>query len=433
MSSTTRIGFVAGASMLAVSTVSLAGTGMDAQDYDHRIANLERQLAELRGDRSEVRSDEIRALVNEALADADTRSSLLQSGMVAGWDNGFMLGSADGNYTLKLKGQVQVRYVANLRDNSGDDDTEYGFEVRRSKLEFSGNIVDQSWGYKVRGAFDRAGGGFELEDAYIEKKLDNMTVRVGQFKPQYLREENISSARQQAADRSLANERYNQDYAQGVQVAYAQDNFKVSGMVHDGFGSRNTSAVAQTSEFAFSGRADVLIAGNWKQFDDYAGWRGQEYGARVGGGFYFQKAAYGTAAANEAEVTGFTVDTQVEGDGWNVAAAFIYRSTDNGVAASVDEMAFVLQGGYFFTDNTELFARYEWGDDDGTDGFEDLSVITAGVNHYFDKHNAKLTVDVVFGLDPIGGDFASSGAGIQTDAANQDGQVAIRGQFQLLF
>lgn len=438
MSSTTRIGFVAGASMLAVSTVSLAGTGTNAQDHDNRIANLERQLAELRGDRSEVRSDEIRSLVNEALADADTRSSLLQSGMVAGWDNGFMLGSADGNYTLKVKGQLQVRYVADLRDNSGADDTDYGFEIRRSKLEFSGNIVDQSWGYKIKGAFDRSGGSFMLEDAYIEKKLDNMTVRVGQFKPQYIREENISSTKQQAVERSLANERYNQGFAQGVQIAYAQDNFKVSGMVHDGFGTGNTPAVGmQTSEFALNGRADLLVAGNWKQFDDYAGWRGQEYGVMVGGGFYFEKNAYGSAATGtKAEITGFTVDTQVEGDGWNVAAAFIYQSTDASGAPSVDEMAIVLQGGYFFTDNTEVFARYEWGDDDGSDGFEDLSVITAGVNHYFDMHNAKLTVDVVFGLDPIGmgsGGYASAGAGIQDDGANEDGQVAIRGQFQLLF
>lgn len=433
MSSTTRIGFVAGVSMLAVSTVGIAGTGIDGQDYDTRIAKLERELAQLRGDRSEVRSEEIRALVNEALADADTRSSLLQSGMVAGWDNGFMLGSADGNYTLKFGGQIQTRFVANLRDDSGDDDTEYGFESRRTKLSFGGNVVDQSWKYHVRGAFDRSSGNFGLEDAYIEKQMDNLSIRVGQFKPQYLREENIASKRQQAADRSLLNERYSQDYAQGVQVAYAQDNFKISGMLHDGFGSRNTPAVNQQSEFALSGRADVLLSGNWKQFDDFAGWRGQEYGVRVGGGFFFQKDAYGTAAANEAETTGFTVDTQVEGDGWNVFGAFIYQTVDTNGGNDPDQMGFVVQGGYFFTDNTEVFARYEWGDDDGTDGFEDLSVITAGVNHYLAKHNAKLTLDVVFGLDPIGADNASSGAGVQADAADQDGQVAVRGQFQLLF
>lgn len=431
MSSTTRIGLVAGASMLAVSTVTIAGAG---QDYDARIAKLESELAQLRGDRAEARSEEVRALVNEALADADTRSSLLQSGMVAGWDNGFMLGSADGNYTLKLKGEMQVRFIANLRDNSNDDDTEYGFENARTRLTFAGNVVDQTWGYKVRGAFaNGAGGTFGLEDAYITKSMDGMTVKFGQFKPQYLREENIGSGHQQAVERSLTNERYNQDYVQGVELGFAQDNFKASVAVHDGFGSRNSAAVNQQSEFAMNARADLLIAGNWAQFDDYAGWRGQEYGARVGAGVFMSKDAYGTANPNEAEMMGFTVDTQVEGDGWNVAAAFIYQTTDTGSAADPDEMAIVLQGGYFLTDDTEVFARYEWGDDDGTDGFEDLNVLTAGVNYYLAKHNAKLTFDVLFGMDPIGADNAAANNGVQADAANQDGQMAVRGQFQLLF
>ena len=430
MSSTTRIGLVAGASMLAVSTVTIAGAG---QDYDARIAKLESELAQLRGDRAEARTEEVRALVSEALADADSRSSLLQSGMVAGWDNGFMLGSADGNYTLKLSGVMQVRFMADLRDNSGGDDTVYGFENTRTWLGFSGNVVDKSWGYKVKGAFGSADGVFDLEDAYVTKTMDGMTVKFGQLKPQYLREENIGAAHQQAVERSLANERYNQDYVQGVELGFAQDNFKASVAVHDGFGSRNSAAVDQQSEFAMNARADLLIAGNWAQFDDYAGWRGQEYGARVGAGVFMAKDAYGTVAANEAELMGFTVDTQVEGDGWNVAAAFIYQTTDTGSAGDPDEMAIVLQGGYFLTDDTEVFARYEWGDDDGTDGFEDLNVLTLGVNHYLAKHNAKLTFDVLFGMDPIGADNAAANNGVQADAANQDGQMALRGQFQLLF
>lgn len=435
MSSTTRVGFVAGASMLAVSTVSLAGTGMDAQDYEARIMELERQVAQLRGDdRAEARTEEIRAIVNEALADADTRSSLLQSGMVAGWDDGFMLGSQDGAFTLRISGQLQTRFVANLREDSGDDDTEYGFETRRAKLSFSGNVVDSSWKYNVRGAFDRTSGEFELEQASIDKVMDSMTIRFGQFKPLYLREETILSSKQQAVERSLANERYTQDYVQGIQVSWEQDNFKLAGAVHDGFGSRNTSAVDQQSEFAFNARADVLLAGNWSQFDDYAGFRGQEYGARVGGGFFWEKDAYGSSAvSNEAEQYGFTVDGQVEGDGWSAAAAFIWRTTDTDASGDPDEMALVVQGGYFVTDNDELFARWTYADDDGGDDFEEINVITAGWNHYLSGHDAKLSFDVVYALDSIGTDFATSGAGIQADAADEDGQLALRGQFQLLF
>ncbi len=435
MSSTTRVGFVAGASMLAVSTVSLAGPGMDAQDYEARIMELERQVAQLRGDdRVEARTEEIRSIVNEALADADTRSSLLQSGMVGGWDDGFMLGSQDGNFTLRVGGQLQTRFVANLRDNSGGDDTSYGFETRRAKLTFSGNVVDPSWRYKVRGAYDRDGGSMELEMAYVEKQMDGMSIRVGQFKPQYLREENIVSGMQQAADRSLANERFNQGYTQGVQFAWEQDTLRFSATVGDGFQTANTSAVDQQTEFAVSARADLLIAGNWSQFDDYAGFRGQEYGARVGGAFFWDRDPYGDPAdGDKDERYGFTVDAQAEGDGWNLAAAFLWETTDTGGSSDPDAMALIAQGGYFVTDADELFARWTYADDDGGDGVEEINVITAGWNHYLSGHNAKLTFDVVYALDQIGADYAQPGVGILTDGTDEDGQLALRGQFQLMF
>jgi hypothetical protein len=59
---------------------------------------------------------------------------MLQSGMTAGWDGGFSLGSADGNYKLNIGGLMQVRYVHSMRDNSGADDSVGGFENQRTYL-----------------------------------------------------------------------------------------------------------------------------------------------------------------------------------------------------------------------------------------------------------------------------------------------------------
>ena len=47
---------------------------------------------------TEQRSDEIREIVQDVLADADTRASLQGSNMAAGYDDGFVISSSDGNW-----------------------------------------------------------------------------------------------------------------------------------------------------------------------------------------------------------------------------------------------------------------------------------------------------------------------------------------------
>jgi hypothetical protein len=115
------------------------------------VAELRSTVARLQAEHgddwlTEQRADEIRALVQDVLADADTRANLLQDGMTAGWDKGFFLGSADGNWLLRIGGQIQVRYAASFQDDAPDgEDDRYGFEVRRAKLKLKGHVVDPSW------------------------------------------------------------------------------------------------------------------------------------------------------------------------------------------------------------------------------------------------------------------------------------------------
>lgn len=113
------------------------------------VAALKAQVAQLSAGEdwlTEQRADEIRGLVQDVLSDADTRASLLQSGMTAGWDKGFFLASSDGNFKLKLSGLVQVRFNYNNQDDSPVDDDRWGFENRRTRLKFAGHVVDPTWG-----------------------------------------------------------------------------------------------------------------------------------------------------------------------------------------------------------------------------------------------------------------------------------------------
>lgn len=414
---------------------AFAGEGATDADLRSRVAELEARLATLQaqnGDQwlTEARAAEIRSLVQDVLADADTRTSLLQGG-TAGWDKGFFLASGDGKFKLKINGQLQFRYVFNHQDEDATEDTSRGgFENRRTKLTFEGHVVDPSWKYHVTGAFARDGGSFLLEDAYIAKDLGNgWELLVGQFKLPFMIEETISSKRQLAVDRSLVNEEYNQDRSQGVQMSYTADQFRFYVAYSDGFMTANTAALGYDTEWAFTGRAEVLLAGKWSQFRDFTSFKGEEFGFQLGGAAHYEKAEVGTAAGPEEKMFTWTVDAMLEFGGANLFAAIVGRHLDE---ANVDQYGFVIQGGFFVTDDVELFGRYEWSDFD-VDGVEDLSVITVGVNKYWDKHNIKWTTDLGYGLDTVSSPFSASGVGWRSDAGDEDGQIVFRTQLQLLF
>jgi len=380
---------------------------------------------------TEQRADEIRNLVHDVLADADSRTSMLQRGLTAGRDKSFFLASADNAFRLEIAGHVQVRFAYNGQSGGPIDDHRWGFENRRTKLKFEGHVLDESWTFQVIGAFLGIGGTFFLDTGYITKTFDNgVAVRVGQFKPPFLREELISSSRQLAVDRSLVNEEFNQGRAQGIEVGYKNDVFGIKGSYHDGFRSRGTAASAETTEFAFTARAEWLAAGSWGQFEDFTSWSGDELGVLIGGAIHYEKDEYGTAAGPEEETFSWTVDGSVEFGGAHLYGAVVGRHLE---VAGADQVGVVVQGGMFFVpDDWELFARYELGDLDIA-GSENLNIVTVGVNRYFAKHALKWTTDVGVAFEPIDIRFAALGAGWRTDTAGENGQVVIRSQLQLLF
>ena len=228
-----------------------------------------------------------------------------------------------------------------------------------------------------------------------------------------------------AADKSLTNEFFQVGYTQGVAVAYASDSFKFVGAISDGaeyignFGTAANSAFngAGEADFAITGRFDFLIEGTWDQFADATSWRGSNYGVKIGAGLHWQtqggsnpSAPAGSPAGfDERTVTFWTVDAQVEGDGWNFFAQYVGHKVDDSATVDADftNHGFVAQGGFFFSDQWEGFARYDviMLDDTvygvSTASNEDFGTITIGANYYFvpESHAAKFTIDAMFTLD----------------------------------
>jgi len=417
-----------------------------------RLRGVEAELARLKAATDadameEARRTEIRGVVADALADADTRASMLQAGMVAGWDGGFKLGSSDGSYTLNIGGLMQFRYVHSLQDDSASgDDSRGGFENQRTYLTFSGNIVDPSWVYKIRAGVDNTYGGndgdFELYEAYAGKVLgDGLVLVAGQVKVPMLREAGMDEKGVQGASRSLLSNEFDPQFTQGVALSYSQDAFKVIGALTDGhyaLSGRNQPWNTYDAEISLTARAEFLLAGTFDQFDDMTSAPGGEYGLLVGGALHHQVGEYGTTAV-ETDATQWTIDVSAEFDRANVFVAYVDR---NVTGSAFDASGIMVQGGYYVTDAWEAYARYEYLDADVDDG--ELSVITVGANYYFAGNNAKFSADVGYALDEVTSFWAggAGGAGLgaggavdgwRQDGDGEDGQLVLRGQFQLAF
>ena len=408
-----------------------------------------------------------RAYLAELVADAQDRTSL--SAAEGGHDGLFHLQSASGDYRLNIEGQLQFRYNANFRDNPNEtaqssnfDDFETGFQTRRTKLFFSGNVYNENLTFMIVGDFGGneegndfqgrpsggfAGGGtFTLRDAWVRYQLDNgIGIGWGQFKLPILREETVDSRYQLLADRSLTNEVFNQDYSQGVWLDYTAEDWRTVIAFSDGIRTANTDFnSAAEADYALTGRFEWKWAGDWDRFNDFTSFRGSEYAGELGAAIHFQESPNTNfAGETNTQLLLYTVDATVEGDGWNLYAAFIGQHVSGraggGDTPNIDNFGAVVQGGIFVTDDIEVFARYDIIiPDDSTFSADTFSTITGGANYYFipESHAAKLTADVQVFLDDesegapfVAGDIT----GINRLSDVSDSQVAFRLQFQLLF
>jgi hypothetical protein len=433
----------ASVSALALTGVSTAGYAATDEDMAARLAAAEARIAELEAQESgdqwltEARADEIRSLVQDVLADADTRSSLLQSGMTAGYDNGAVLGSSDGNWTLKTNLLLQTRFVYNNQsDNAGNsaDTNRWGFETTRARFIMTGNVVSPEWDYRVDVNVTGPSGRGGVGEAWIGHDCgDGHGVKFGTFKAPLLREELVEAQYQLAVERSLANYAYTSGYVDGFQYGYTADQWRVMVAVHDGPNSGTTSWAAFDTEFALGGRFEYLAMGSWDQFVDFTSPQGSDQGLLIGGAAEFSKVESGTGAAiGGDELLKLTIDASYEADGWNLYGAFIYTDVEV-LGVSTNPMAFIVQGGFYVAPEWEIFARYEYSDNDGTFApplDDEQGIITGGVTRYFAGHNAKWTTDIGFGMDTIAPGNALTG---WRSDLNDDGQFVFRTQFQILF
>lgn len=380
-------------------------------------------------------------LAAEVRLDAAARSSRLDDAAGGGWNKKYFLTDATGDNRLEFETLVQLRAMFGVRRSPDTPPADFeevtqGFETRRIESNVNGNVFDKSVAFKV-GFEAGASGSFSLKDAYAQFKLDNgIKLRVGQFKPPMLREELTSNKYQLTADRSVTNSVFTFSRSQGVDVSYETDDVRVSAMLHDGRTADNTDFTStREADLAITGRLDIKLAGDWKRFDDFTSWRGSEFAAAAGLAAHYQDGG-STFNTPDVSVAQVTLDASVEGDGWNAYAAFIYRNTD-GPGGSLSDLGFLVQGGYFFSDQVEAFARYDLVVPDDTGGADPFNTLTLGANYYVSpsSHTVKLVGDVIYYVDAQSetGGLVSPSTGQALVGDTEGGQASLRLQVQLIF
>ena len=475
-----QVGFMAGAAALTLSGLVIADTDAEAKnrELEARLAAAEakiNQLSTTSNDQwlTDQRSDEIRGLVQDVLADADTRASLLQGGVTSGYQDGFMIVSADNNWSLKINGLMQTRWVWNQRAENGNkdkDDTNFGnnagFELARMALNFSGNVVDPSWTYNVRlqfgtyggygsystyaGIDDTRGGLSNIDWAYIDKDLGGgLSVRLGIQKTPLMREWQVNAENQLGIERSLVSYYFQEGVQNGLSLAWESDVFRVRAMYGNGDGQGSvTYDNSANSQPAFTARAEFLAGGSWDQFESFTSMPGDEAGILIGVAGSYENTkkrrdeAFTTGNSRKSQWA-VTADAQVDFGGATVAGSLTWSEQRMKNDDKANPWGAVVQAGVFVTDDWEVYGRFQFLDYD-EDAYDDMFILAVGLNGYLGgTDNIKWSTEVGYSFGKINslaaaGPEAGSGAGYtnwsySNDDKNKEGEWMVRTQLQLYF
>ncbi len=386
--------------------------------------------------------DQDRAYAAELKADSLNKSSALDST------------AAEGDTKVVLGGFTQFRYTMNFRDQPDVPGLPHqsgftnGFEAERTRLQATGNVMSKDFTFKVEGQFDSSGD-FQLLDAFAGWSYGNgMTAIFGQFQNPLWREWALSPHGELGADYSVATGVFNPGYSQGVAWNYKVDAWNVLVAIDDGFRAGNTPYFGSNeADIGLTGRFEFKGGGDWKQFDDFSGWRGEDTAWLVGFGGHWQH--NGDTSANvvvaQTQIVECALDAQFEGNGWNAYGGIIWQHVDpdTGGGSSTDDFGVVLQGGYFFTENVEGFVGWNgiFVDDSYGPGLDNsFNTAMLGVNFYpFAKSSAiKFTTDLQWFFDPTTTNgqvapYAASNNTVGLLPSTEDNQVAVRFQLQVTF
>ncbi|HZR84892.1 MAG TPA: porin [Candidatus Binatia bacterium] len=140
---------------------------------------------------------------------------------------GFVFATPDKRFSLAVGGYLQVRYTLTdidgryVNPSRGTTDSQ-SFDVPRARLWWQGTAFTPRLYYKIEIDVATTASGDTLRDAYLGYAVvenDWLSIRGGQYKTNYSRQEMTSDARQEFVERALATLNFRFDRAKGIQLS----------------------------------------------------------------------------------------------------------------------------------------------------------------------------------------------------------------------
>jgi len=197
---------------------------------------------------------------------------------------GLVIQSKDGDFMIAPRLRVQIRDELEL----ADEETTNVFGIRRARLQFKGHVFGKDNKYKTEFAFSPKDISMDagvphrspLLSWYTEHtQLQNLSLRVGQYKLPYSRQRVVSSGNQEFVDRTLAQGEFNLDRDIGLHV-FSKDLFDLdlfryqTGLsIAEGRDSWETEIIADEAgdaapSWQYLGRVEVLPFGDFKDYSE---------------------------------------------------------------------------------------------------------------------------------------------------------------------
>jgi hypothetical protein len=411
--------YLLGVATLTLTSAGFAGSDTNA-DLQARLEAAETRINELSAATNnnwlnDTRSDEIRSLVHDVLADADNRASLQGSGSTAGYNGGFTVGSADGNWSLKINGLLQTSW-SNVDDEPSNEDG-WGFNTPNAWINMSGKIAGD-YSYDIRynwngsttstdtsyQGLDAAGNEVGINDpnlASLRTDVDTTTnsgqgklewangsmnlgdgwdLRMGTFKVATSREALIDDQNLLGLDGWDADGGNRYTVGNGVSLEYAGDQMRFWGQVTNYDGN---NATTNDSRYNFTGRLEYMVEGTWGQFDEFTSVDGGAAGTLLG--ISYTRINSNDDDDDDKDST-LIVDAQLQFGGSNLYVS--YGDHDDNVGNNSNKNTKVQYGMYLNSD-WEVYGQYE-----NNDAWTGDAVYSVGLNNYWAGQNARWTTQV---------------------------------------